>query len=308
MKRTFPLLSLLLTLSLLLGACGASDGDSDAAIATAVALTVQARDATQPGIVPTATPRADVPMTPVSTATSTSTPNPTGLYANCMSASLVSENPPDKTIFYPGDTFFKTWHIQNTSECDWNTNYKLVYWSGDRLDGFTSYNLPQDILAGKSADISIQLKAPAGAGTYKGEWKLQTPDGQIFGVGSYQTAFWAEIQVVAASVTPTFGITSVTYEIDRDPVSGCPVNVFFTFRAIVTFSGPMEVVHLQFQHSDGARSNKFKLEITEASTHTFTDKWSFHRTAARGPKWVRLTQVFPEYIIFDQLDFAYECN
>lgn len=306
MKRTFPLLSLLLTISLFLGACGASD--SDAAIATAVALTIQARDATQPGIVPSATSRADVPTATVAAVTSTSTPLPTGDFAKCMSASLVSENPPDKTIFYPGDTFFKTWHIQNTSECNWNTNYKLVFWNGDQMGGFSSYNLPQDILAGQSADISIQLKAPDGAGSYKGEWKLQTPDGQIFGVGSYQTAFWTEIQVVAASVTPTFGITSVTYETERDPVSGCPTNVFFTFRAIVTFSGPMENVHLQFQHSDGARSSKFKLEITGASAHTFTDKWSFFRTASQGPKWVRLTQVFPEYREFDQLNFSYECN
>jgi len=307
MKRTFPLFSVLLIISLFLGACGPSS-DGDAAIATAVALTVQARDATQPGIVPSATPRAEVPTATVLAGTSTATPQPTGQYANCMSASLVSENPPDKTIFYPSDTFFKTWHIQNTSECNWNTNYKLVFWSGDQMDGFSSYNLPLDILAGESADISIQLKAPTAAGTYKGEWKLQTPDGQIFGVGSYQTAFWTEIQVVAASVTPTFGVTSVTYEIERDPVSGCPTNVFFTFRAVVTFSGPMEMVHLQFQHSDGARSNKFKLEITGASTQTFTDKWSFHRTASHGPKWVRLTQVFPEYREFDQLNFSYECN
>lgn len=306
MKRTFPLISLLLTIGLLLGACGSSN--DDAAIATAVALTVQARDATQAGIVPSATPRADIPTGTAAPVTPTSTPNPTGLYASCMSASLISESPPDKTIFYPGNAFFKTWHIKNNSQCDWNTNYKLVFWSGDRMDGFTSYNLPLDILAGESADISIQLKAPPAAGTYKGEWKLQTPDGQTFGVGSYQNAFWTEIQVVAGSVTPTFGVTSVTYEIERDPISGCPVNVFFTFRAIVTFSGPMEMVHLQFQHSDGARSNKFKLEITEASTHTFTDKWSFHRTAAHGPKWVRLTQVFPEYIVYDQLDFSYECN
>ena len=173
------------------------------------------------------------------------------------------------------------------------------------VDRKTIYRMADD---GRVAAVKVGSQWRFPRRSIEGWLKTQTPDGQIFGVGSYQTAFWTEIQVVAASVTPTFGITSVTYEIERDPVSGCPTNVFFTFRANVTFSGPMENVHLQFQHSDGARSSKFKLEITGASTHTFTDKWSFYRTASQGPKWVRLTQVFPEYREFDQINFSYECN
>ena len=307
MKRTFPLIPLLLTASLLLGACGAAD--TDAAIATSVALTLQARDATQPGIVPSATPRPDLSPVPAATASATATSAPTGAYAHCMSASLVSEAPPDKTIFHPGEYFLKTWHIQNASECNWDKDYKLVFWNGDLMSALYTYNLPQLIRAGESADISIQLKAPETAGPYKGEWKLQTPDGQNFGVGSYQVPFWVDIQVVDANATPTYGVTSVTYELDRKPQSGCTgANVFYTFRAIVTFSGPMKEVILQFQHSDGYKASKIKLEITEATTKTFTDKWSFYRTASPGPKWSRIVQIFPEYKVFDPLEFNYQCN
>lgn len=306
MKRIFPLFSLLLVTSLLLGACGPSDNQS--AIATAVALTVQAQATSTPEILPSATP-ADLGtvLTPTLPATPP-TSNPSVSYENCMAASLVSENPPDGTIYVAGQTFFKTWHIQNMSECYWDTSYKLVFWNGDQMDGFNNYNLPQAIPAGQSADISIQLKAPATAGMYKGEWKLQTPDGQNFGVGSYQAAFWTQIQVVDANVTPTYSIASVTYDLERRPQNGCNTNNWFTVTAHVSFSGPLEEVILQFQHSDGFKSSKFKFEVTGPVTMDFTDEWKFYIADSQGPKWIRLTQVFPTYVEFDKVNFTFECK
>lgn len=307
MKRTFPLFSILLIASLALGACGGADNQS--AIATAVALTVQAQAApTQVLIRPSETPTNPpaAPSVPPAV-TSTFTPAP-GSFGGCMSASLVSENPPDKTILKPGEKFLKTWRIQNTSNCAWNTNYKLVFWNGDLMGGSYNYNFPQILPAGQSADVSVWLAAPETPGAYKGEWMLQTPDGKNFGVGAYQSPFWAEIAVVSASETPAYGITAVTYDLERNPRTGCNTNNWYTVTAHVSFSGPMPEVVLQFQHSDGFKSSKFKLEITGAVTKDFKDEWKFHIADSQGRKWIRLTQVFPTYIEFDKVDFTFECK
>lgn len=304
MKRSFFLLSLLLVFSLLLGACG-SAGDQSA-IATAVALTVQAQ-------VPPAseTPlSAAFPPPPTLTPAFTPTISPTAprSYEHCMSASLLSENPPDNTIFTAGQKFLKTWHIQNTSQCTWDPSYKIVFWNGDILGGSYVYNFPQTLPPGKSADVSLWLAAPNTAGSYRGEWKLQTPDGRNFGVGAYHAPLWAEIVVVAANTTPTYGITSVTYDIARQPATGCATNTWYTFTAHVSFSGPMSEVILQFYHSDGYRSKKHKLKIAEASTISLTDQWKFYIADAQGPKWIMLVQQYPQYVEYDKVTFTFQCD
>jgi hypothetical protein len=312
MKRTFPLISLLLISSFLLGACGSSK-DNESIIATSVALTVQAQqpsitpEVSFPSVTPPADPGSDSTLTPVITPTATNIPG-FGSYGNCTLASLVSENPPDKTIYKPGQKFLKTWHIQNNSTCTWNTSYKLIFWNGSQMGGAYNYNFPQTLPPGESADVTIELAAPDTVGTYKGEWQLQTPDGHNFGVGQYSAPFWTEIEVVSADATPGYGVSDVTYNLERDPVIGCVTNVWFYLTATVSFSGPMKEVILQFQHSDGNRSGKFKLEITEAGTQTIKNEWSFHLGASTGPKWIRLTQVFPQYVEYDKVNFTYDCK
>ena len=308
MKRIFPLIPLLLTASLLLNACGTS-ADNESIIATSVALTVQAQasptpDAPSPSATPPADPATVPTLTPPATPT---TAIASGSYTDCMTASLVSENPPDGTIFIPGQTFLKTWRIQNTSKCTWNTSYKIVYWSGDQMGGGYTYNFPQMLLPGDSADVAIQLAAPEAVGTYKGEWKLQTPDGQNFGVGQYSAALWAEI-AVSTDKKPDYGVTSVTYDLVRKPLTGCATNVWYYVTAHVSFSGPMKEVILQFQHSDDGESQKIKLEIKEATTLSFKDEWSLHLGASTGQKWIRLVQIFPEYVVYDKVNFTYDCK
>jgi hypothetical protein len=312
MKRTFALISILAALSLLLSACG-SAADNEAIIATSVALTVQAQATLTSSLdlPPSATLPADltaVPtLTPAITPTTGSNP-PSSPYANCTKANLVDENPPDGTIYKTGQKFFKTWRIQNSSSCVWDTTYKLVFWDGDMLGSGYVYNFPQTLGPGENAEVSIELTAPDTAGEYKGEWKLQTPDYHTFGVGQYSEAIWAQIMVVAANETPTYGITAVTYELARRPQAGCATNVFYTVTASVSFSGPIKEVILQFQHSDGFKASKIKIAVTEAGTLTFTDEWSFHLGATPGTKWIRLVQIFPETVEYAPVEFTYDCK
>jgi len=307
MKRTFALISLLVVTSFLLGACGPS-ADNESIIATSVALTMRAQAASTPDAPSSPTPPVDPTLATLTPPATPTTAIASGSYTDCMVASLVKEEPPDEAIFTPKQTFFKTWRIQNNSKCTWNTDYKIVYWAGDQLGGANNYNFPQTLPPGQSADVSIQLAAPETAGTYKGEWKLQTPDRQNFGVGQYSAPFWTEIVVVAANETPTYGVTSVTYDLERNPLSGCNTNNWYTVTAHVSFSGPMKEVILQFQHSDGFKSHKSKLEITGAVTLDFTDEWKFYIADSQGPKWIRLTQVFPEYVEYDKVNFTFECK
>lgn len=310
MNRTFALISILVAISFLLGACGSS-ADNAAIIATSVALTVQAQgtNTSVPGLLPSATSPVEITTSP----TLTPAPSPTtasnlpNTYTDCARANLVEENPPDGTIFKPGEQFLKTWRILNSSNCVWNTSYKLVFWDGDLLGGGYVYNFPQTLGPGESAEVSIALVAPDAPGEYRSEWKLQTPDNRTFGVGQYSEALWTEI-VVSTDEKPGYGVTAVTYDLTREPQAGCATNVFYTVTASVSFSGPMKEVILQFQHSDGFKASKIKMEIKEAGTLTFLDEWSFHLGATPGTKWIRLVQIFPEPVEYDRVEFTYNCK
>ena len=49
---------------------------------------------------------------------------------------------------------------------------------------------------GDTIDISLRMKAPASADTYKGEWMLRNEDNVLFGVGSNaKVPFWVSIKV-----------------------------------------------------------------------------------------------------------------
>ena len=78
---------------------------------------------------------------------------------------------PDGTKFAPGDTFTKTWRLKNTGSCDWNNDYDLVFDDGDKMDGADVVGLSiGTVEPGETVDISVDLKAPAAVGDYRGEW------------------------------------------------------------------------------------------------------------------------------------------
>ena len=101
---------------------------------------------------------------------------------------------PDGTFINPGSTFTKTWRIRNNGTTTWTTNYKLVFVSGTQMARQNYVNLPYNVAPGQTVDISVQMTAPASAGSYKSEWKLQNESGSQFGVGNNcQTPVWAQI-------------------------------------------------------------------------------------------------------------------
>src|SRR6266545_482172 len=222
--RRFRVLTALVSIMLLISACGSS-AQKDSEISTAVAQTVQAGDsltkiASQPTITPQSTLSAATSasaVTPTNAATLVSAPPD----PNCVSASLVSENPPDGVLLRPGQYYWKTWTLMNTGTCTWNQSYSLIFWNGDLMGGLTSYPLDDEISPNEQKEISIYLKAPDTEGTFTGYWRIQTPWNSNFGVGPSNEPFYVQV-VVSNEVEPKYGIASVVYKLVRAPDTGCP--------------------------------------------------------------------------------------
>lgn len=217
----YRLMTLLLIFSFILGGCNYPEADkvSEAdAILTAAAQTVQAQmgaTATQ-----TETPSATL-ITPSSSPSSTSTLPATSTImpqqqeqSSCdvltANSSTIDVTVPDGTIFAPGETFTKTWKLTNAGTCTWNSDYEIVYSSGEPMNGPAAKQLTTgSVPPGSSVNISVDLTAPSDEGTYQGFWKLRNSNGVVFGFAN-NSAFWVKIRVDNSSGTATAGQKTIT--------------------------------------------------------------------------------------------------
>ena len=292
--RKYKLLNALIGIAWLAAACGSpSQAQSD--ISTAVAQTVQARDSlTGVAGIPTTTPEINTPaaLTPAVTPTSAPTLISAPSDPNCTQATLVSETPPDGVIMKPGEYFWKTWTFLNSGTCAWNSSYQLIYWSGELMGGLVSYPLPEDVLPGEQKDISIYLKAPDTEGTFTGYWQFQTPWNANFGAGPYSEPFYVEV-MVSSKERPKYGITSITYEVVRDPAIGCPTNVLYTVFATITTNGPYDFEYF-WNQSDENESGVKGMEFTEAGSQTISREWMVGKGDSPNPRWMRIVVMTPQ--------------
>lgn len=128
---------------------------------------------------------------------------------NCYSparycATFVSDvTIPDGSYVQPGSNFTKTWRIRNNGNTTWNSNYKLVYYSGSQMSAPQYVSLPYSVAPGQTVDITVPMVAPAGNGTYKGNWMFQADNGQLFGVGyNCYTPIWVQITTTVPTYNP----------------------------------------------------------------------------------------------------------
>jgi hypothetical protein len=142
---------------------------------------------------PTSTP---VPAT-VTPIPATNTPLPTATAVSyCDWVSFVKDvTIPDGTKLIAGETFTKTWRLQNRGTCTWTSDYMLVFTSGDSMGSTTAIRLPGSVYPGQTVDVSVTLTAPANRGHYVGYWMLRNPSGTLFGYGdNANRAFYVEIR------------------------------------------------------------------------------------------------------------------
>ncbi len=180
------------------------------AVYTAAAQTVEAQLTSTAAVRPSATLTPSVTFTGTATQTlaatqaATQTPPASGGGGSgavgCNDSAYISDvTIPDNQQIAPGTAFTKTWRVQNTGTCAWNANYKLIFVSGEAMGGVATA-INQTVNPGASADISVNLTAPATPKTYIGYWKLTTDSNQAFG-----TSLYVQIIVTGTPITPGTG-------------------------------------------------------------------------------------------------------
>ena len=179
------------------------------AVFTAAALTVQALSTQAsptsslltPFVTPTLPPPAatntsvSFPTLALPTSTRASSPTPV-----CDQAQFVRDvSIPDGSIFAPNATFTKTWRLRNAGTCTWS-GYSLVFDSGDSMSG-TSPSPIGTLSPGQEIDVSVNLTAPATAGSYRGHWRIRNSSGVLIPVlgGTQGKSFFVDIKVAVTS-------------------------------------------------------------------------------------------------------------
>jgi uncharacterized protein YkwD len=164
---------------------------------------------TKPGLTlptpvpPTLTLTPD-PRTPASTSES------------CSDGALFVEDVtiPDNTNLSQGETFTKTWRLQNSGTCDW-AGYTVKFSSGDRMDAPDSVPVPETA-AKSTVDISVDLTAPSTDGSYKGNFELRNATGAVVPIGIENT-FW--VKIVVGETVAQFGTTNCNYTTNPEYVA-----------------------------------------------------------------------------------------
>jgi hypothetical protein len=122
--------------------------------------------------------------TPTATVTvlATPAPRPSATAIACMNNALfvADVTVPDETRVKPGVAFEKIWRMKNSGACAWGVGYSWVFESGDQLGAPTSLSVPP-VAPNAQVDIKVTMRAPEVAGQYSGRWRMQAPNGQVFG-------------------------------------------------------------------------------------------------------------------------------
>lgn len=232
----------------------------------------------------TYTPTAQPTATATATTAATATPNRT----NCNKAAYVTDvTIPDRTPFYAGTSFTKTWRLSNAGTCTWDSGYRVVFVNGDAMGAPASATLNKTVAPGQTVDVSVTMTAPSQVREYAGYWMLQSSNGTLFGIGPDGTGkFYVDIKVVAGTptVTPTpgtgtptatlsyFAVRSVVITASPATFSGvCPTTITVTGTLTVNKAG---TVKYHFVRSDGSTSDIKTLTFTAGGSQAITDSYS----------------------------------
>jgi hypothetical protein len=194
---------------------------TQAALASPPAPTIAPPAATQ-AVAPTQTDAAVTPsITPSPKASST----PAAKACDQAEAGTpIDVTIPDDTQMTPGQTFTKVWRLRNSGTCTWSKDYSIAVFSGEGMSAPSSVPLPNKIEPGQSMDISVDLVAPAVAGTYQGNWKLRNASSTWFGIGpGGSSPFWVRIKVAGdGTITVTPGTATPVTATPATPTSPNP--------------------------------------------------------------------------------------
>jgi len=150
------------------------------ALYTVSALTQTAAPVTQVTASPTEPPASAAPSLPVK---------------RCDAAAFIADvSYPDGSVIPQGKKFVKTWRIQNTGTCAWNSSYALIFSGGERMGAPAEIHFGRTVYPNEQIDLQAELVAPNASGEFRGYWMLQNENGALFGVGADGAVpLWADI-------------------------------------------------------------------------------------------------------------------
>jgi hypothetical protein len=191
------LLGVLALLSIVLSACGPETPTIDInAERTGFAQTanVQATMTSQAQPTPTETPVPSPTFTPTqeispTSAATTSVVTTAAPISGNDAGVWIANDPPDNTVFSPGEAFTVTWTLENTGTSTWTTNYYLKFSSGEQMGAVDEVFLPYDVPPGTNVKVSVDFIAPENEGEKQSNWQLVNANDQSF----YE--FWVIIEV-----------------------------------------------------------------------------------------------------------------
>ena len=191
-------------------------------------------------------PPTSTPITPTKTATPV---------AQCNIAKFIKDvTIPDGTIMGAGESFTKTWRIQNVGTCTWTTAYDLVFVSGSAMNAPAVIPLTANVAPGQTVDLSVAMKAPSTAGDYTGYWMLRNQYDARFGVGANATtSLWVKIKVKSFAMTYNFAdkACDAIWNTPNGPIP-CPGNEANVSTGYV-------ITKLNAKREDGGTENELSL-------------------------------------------------
>jgi len=287
-KTILTAMLMLLALACNIPLFAGSPAQEEQRLQTAVALTVQAVNggaslAPQPTL--TTAPAQPSPSPQPTSGGAAATPLP------CNKAQFLGETVADDTVFGAGESFSKTWTLKNSGSCSWNTSYRLAFLSGDALGGAASVNLAAAVAPGQQVTLSVDLQAPAQAGTYTGYWALLATDNSLV----YNVSVRIQVKQAAFSITRVNPVIS-----DQSPAA-CP----FTYDIPLNFSSSAAGKATYYTSTSlGASSPARALKFSQAETLQETLSWTIDSS---GDYWLKVYVDEPNHQWFGPYNFSVSC-
>jgi hypothetical protein len=230
------IITILVLIFLILSACnmprsGATPTASGVdLINTAAAQTVAARltQAAQPPPTSSGVPATPIPPTSEQGSTPAApTTTPGGATASTTAAAVCDRVKFVEDVTYPdnsevaaGQSFVKTWRLQNDGTCTWTTSYALVFAGKERLGAPDAVPLAGSVAPGQTIDVSVTLTAPTTGGTYRADFKLRNGSNETFGIGAQNEPFYVQVEVPGAPVASGIVFDFISQAANATWVSG----------------------------------------------------------------------------------------
>lgn len=206
MKSKTILISLILIVGAFLFSCANNQADQTTAVDTDTirtqAVETYASSLTET-LAATFTPFPTLtPVRVTETALST-TPEPSPTSNPCFNLLYIADvTIPDGTRLKAGETFTKTWQVQNIGGCAWRPGFTFQHVGGELMRG-TPVTLTAAIPTGAKREISVELVVPSGInGVIESAWQMADENGIFFGDTLFVNIIVGDVTTPAVTNTP----------------------------------------------------------------------------------------------------------